>query len=682
MKLRIDLSYRPDVQGLRAIAIGLVILAHSHVPGFAGGFIGVDVFFVLSGYLITGLLMNEWLSTGRIRYPRFLARRLRRLLPALLAMIFAVMLLAMLLLSSYEVRMQTGSAVYSATWMSNFFFALSEFDYFNALTAKDLFLHTWSLGVEEQFYLVWPGLISIAMILAANNRRFSVDNGRLVGFLLVIFVCSLAISIRWTQVAPLISFYMMPSRGWQFAMGALVFISRTLSFGTLAKQHPCKSSAGYTEFVGIVGLALIFGSAIVLEPSTKYPGLYALFPTIGAACVIAAGDVARSPVVGPLLRCSPLVWLGDRSYSVYLWHWPIIIFGGSYGFSRGLAGGLMLVAVTLLVSVFSYRFIELPFWKGRYSTPVPLRTLTSSLLAMSILIVAVQGAKLGLDAETGASAGRSNYDPRVDMPAIYKRGMRCDTWYSSAEVEPCFIGANDGKKTAILLGDSIGAQWISLLPEIYASPEWRVAVITKSGCAIVEQEYYYDRVGGTYDTCTEWRRNALEYLRNIRPEVIFVGSSSHYEFTAQEWTDGVQSVLRTLAGATDRIVLVPGTPSLTFNGPSCIESPYEFSFRLKNSERECEQVLESSASADVTAYLAQAASKFKNVEMLDLNDLVCPNGRCAAMASSGIVVFRDERHLTNTFVMAQLEEVSRRLKAMRLDPGSWAEIAHTASTRP
>lgn len=167
--LKPAISFRQDIQGMRAIAVAIVALAHAGVPGFSGGFVGVDVFFVISGYLITGLLVSERMDTGRVLYGRFLARRLRRLLPALVVMLVIVQLVSRSLLSSYEALMQTGSLINAATWTSNLYFNLAEFNYFATLQAKDLYLHTWSLGVEEQFYLVWPWLVILAFTLIGRN---------------------------------------------------------------------------------------------------------------------------------------------------------------------------------------------------------------------------------------------------------------------------------------------------------------------------------------------------------------------------------------------------------------------------------------------------------------------------------------------------------------------------------
>lgn len=676
---RNTVPYRLDIQGLRAIAIALVVLAHANVAGFAGGFVGVDVFFVLSGYLISGLLLREKLSTGKIRYGRFLARRLRRLLPAMLLMLVTVIVLAALLLSAYESRMQTGAFVFAATWSSNFYFALSDFDYFSALQAKDLFLHTWSLGVEEQFYIVWPGLIALALALVGAQRNPDRQKTFLLGLLATVFVVSLALCLHWANYDPLLGFYMMPARGWQFALGAIVFVCFH-EFGS-AQTHRDSSAISTlsNSAIAAVGILLMVGSAVLLSPNLNYPGHYALFPSIGAALVILAGSTGNSSTMIRVLASKPFVWVGDRSYSLYLWHWPVLLIGDAYGITGNALGVISLVAVALFLAAISYRLIELPFWKGKFSNAAPWHTVSVSVVAVVIAIGGAQGLRTNVFGEPQVTAILGDYSPRRDVPTIYDAGSKCDTWYSSADLEPCVIGSNGAKHTAVLLGDSIGAQWVSLLSAVYLAPDWKVTVLTKSGCAIADQEYYYKAVGGMYDICTSWRESALSYIADIRPDVVFIGSSSQYDFSAQQWTEGVESILNSLSDVASRIVLIPGTPSLSFNGPSCIESPYRFSLRLSDSRRECEEALVDDSSENVATYLSLAANKFADVHLLDLNDLVCPDRRCAAQKTDGLVVFRDARHLTETFIIAQVPEVQGRLDRLRVGPSFLEENADLAS---
>lgn len=656
------ITYRPDIQGLRAVAIALVVLAHASVPGFAGGFVGVDVFFVLSGYLITGLLVRERMSTGGIRYGTFLSRRLKRLLPALLVMLISVLVVASLLLSAYETRMQTGSFLFSATWTSNLFFAFVDRDYFSALQSEDLFLHTWSLGIEEQFYLVWPWLMTGSYLLFAGKAHENHERNVLLGVLATVFTASLLLCLYWSNTQPLLSFYMMPARGWQFALGAAVFVWF---------QYRDSTSLLSSSLVGVIGLLLIVGSAVLLKPDLTYPSYFALFPSLGAAMVIAAGTNARTAGVSGTLASKYFVWLGDRSYSLYLWHWPVLLFGNSLGLANSPLAVASLVGISIIFAIISFRFIELPFWKGQFSSSAPLRAILLSVLAMLAVIGASEGLKQNIYGISTRISTTSNYDPRVDAsPAVYSVGLNCDRGHFSAQLVPCGIGDSNGESLAVLLGDSVGAQWSSLITGIFPAPDWQVIVLTKSACAIVDETYYYDKVGGDYAVCTEWRNAALEYIGDIQPDVVFIGSAPGYDFSESQWVGGTSRVLSRLSEAADQVVIIPGNPALTFDGPSCLEEPYRFSFRLRDSNRECEEAQSASVSEDVAGYLQRSASTIPNAHVLDLGDLVCPDRRCAARGEDGITVFRDKQHLTMSFVNAQIPEAQRRLLAMGLKTGA------------
>jgi len=656
------LSYRPDIQGLRAIAITLVVLAHAEISAISGGFVGVDVFFVLSGYLITGLLVREYASSGSIQLTRFIARRLKRLLPALLVMLMLVVLIAPALLSNYEVREQSASVVYAVTWTSNLFFAISTLDYFADLQTRDLFLHTWSLGVEEQFYVIWPLLILLTLVIMTRKLGRGGHHTQLLLVLGLLFVGSLGLSLYWATTQPLWSFYLMPSRIWQFALGAVVFAwFHSRSQGIEGAPTP-ELSRSWGFWSGVLGLVLIIGSAMLLHPNLTYPGLWALLPSLGATLVIAAGHQTEVKGASCVLAHPVLVWIGDRSYSWYLWHWPILMLGFAWGMQNRLVETAILVAISLPLAMLSYRWVEQPFWKGRLSRATPVRIILLSILAMLMVIAGALNYLNPRDENT-----RSNpisIDARSDIPIIYAHG--CDAWYSNANVHPCLIGEPDANNTVVFLGDSIGAQWFSLLPEIFRAPEWRVIILTKSSCAMVDEDYFYTRIGQIYTVCTEWRNAVLDYLPSLRPGIVFLGSSSTYNFSETQWVDGSARVLARLTAVADQVIVLPGTPSLSFDGPGCLARQARAAHESVPDSPICRESLTNTHNADVARYLEQAVQRFPNAMLLDLNDLVCQGGHCAAQNPDGLVVFRDNQHLTDTFVRAQIPKVVERLKALGL----------------
>lgn len=679
METQHKLPFRPDIQGLRAIAIAIVVFAHAGAPGFAGGFVGVDVFFVLSGFLITGLLVEEHLANGTIRYGAFLARRLRRLLPALLVMAICVLCLATLLLSPYEASMQTGSFLYAVSWTSNFYFSFAEFDYFAALKAKDLFLHTWSLGIEEQFYVVWPWIIALAFALAAGKGRSRYQLRTLSVINIAVVVASLGLCVYWSTTDQLLSFYMMPARGWQFALGSLVFVISRSGWSEQAGSRGHSRSRALKAFAASVGLALIAVSTTLLHSNLNYPGLYAVLPSIGAALLILASSGGAGPSFTRWLGGRPLVWVGDRSYSLYLWHWPVLMLGGAFGIGDSGGGVILLIFTSMLLATASYRWVELPFWKGRFSQLRPRLVTLSAMLALLTSFGLADFASRIPQPDSNLVANQAAAGIRTDTADVFVAGLHCDSWYHSSEVVPCETGDAEAQHTIALIGDSIGTQWVSVLPEIYKAPDWRIVVLAKSACTIADLEYYYKPAGGNYDVCTEWRNRSIDYLAKLQPDVVFIGSSAASGFSESEWIGGTRRIVAKLVPAVDHVVILPGTPGLSFDGPSCLQAPYRFTSRLRDSQNLCEEPQQSGRSDKIAGYLAKAAGDFENAHVLNLNDLVCPNRRCAARSQSGIPVFRDSQHLTASFVVAQSTEVLSRLDAIGVGPSAFTGPLSTAS---
>ena len=248
--------------------------------------------------------------------------------------------------------------------------------------------------------------------------------------------------------------------------------------------------------------------------------------------------------------------------------------------------------------------------------------------------------------------------------AIYGPGLLCDTWYFDANLIPCGIGASEGDSLVVLIGDSIGTQWSSLVSGIFSGPDWQVIVLTKSACAMVDESYYYHRVGADYEVCTSWRNSALDYIAELKPEVVVVGSGAHYEFSESQWVDGTARVLDRLTEAANRVVVIPGTPRLSFDGPSCLEQPYRFSLRLSGGKRECEEAAHGSLHIDSARKLRSAAERFPRASVLDMADLVCPDQTCAAVTVEGVVIFRDSQHLTMSFVNSLIPKARERLVKM------------------
>lgn len=635
------LGYRADIEGLRAVAILLVVACHARVPWLAGGFVGVDVFYVLSGYLITGLLVQEVATTGDLRFANFYGRRLRRLLPALLLMLAASCVLARLLLPPAGLPEQASTAASAALWLSNFHFAFGNLGYFAPAAETNLFLHTWSLGVEEQFYLVWPVLVVLAMGAWEGAKR-PPGPARLKWLFGGIFVASLALSWYWTRHAPHLAFYMMPARAWQFALGALVFL---LSGSPAFRTHPAILRASWLRPVGWTGLAMILLAATLIDGSMPYPGIWALLPSFGAALLLAAGGRGANAGVGRVLALRPMQALGRVSYAWYLWHWPVLLLGAALlnignGWNR-----LLLVLISLLLAAASFHLFETPIRRYRTLLVKP------RIAVFAAVVLMVLAASFALRWQS-ASQQRLR-DPeqmrlelaREDAPVIYT--MDCDEWYHSSRVRICGFGDPHATHTAVAMGDSIALEWFPAYRQIFDKPGWRLLVVTKSSCPMVDASFFYARIGREYTECTRWRQDALREVADMHPDVVVLGSTFTYDFTQAQWISGTRHVLDILTGNAKRIYLMRSTPALSFDGPGCLAPRSKLFDMLVGSSR-CTSRADSKLSDDVYASLQAAAAPFHNVRLIDMTRSVCPDGVCHAELD-GKIVFRDGQHMTASF---------------------------------
>ncbi|MET3925925.1 acyltransferase family protein [Devosia sp. 2618] len=300
-------EYRADIDGLRAVAVIVVIMNHVGLSIFSGGFVGVDVFFVISGFFITRIIVNEIEATGAFSFARFYSRRARRLFPAALSTILLSFAFAYLLFPAALFSDFLGSSIYALTSISNFFFWWTS-GYFDAESVTKPLLHTWSLAVEEQFYLIWPVL---AVVLLTKAPRFSA-----VAFLGLIALASLAIGQYWlSNDMAMAAYYLLPGRAMELGIGGLMV--------WIVRRQPPAALSFMKEPLLLVGLALIAYTALTYDETTPFPGIAALLPCLGAAIVIYAGDTRW---LGMLLRNPIAVWIGKASYSIYLLHWPLIVF--------------------------------------------------------------------------------------------------------------------------------------------------------------------------------------------------------------------------------------------------------------------------------------------------------------------------------------------------------------------
>lgn len=640
------LGYRGDIEGLRAIAILLVIAAHAGISWLEGGFVGVDVFFVISGYLITGLLIQEIQATGKLRLLNFFARRLKRLLPGLLFMVLVVALIAAMLLSPIEQLDQTASAGVASVWLSNIYFGFANFDYFSAGADKSLFLHTWSLGVEEQFYLIWPLLI--LFLLGAWQWQGGQNNySRLFFGMVGIFCICLLFSILLTYTKPLWAFYLMPSRAWQFALGALAFFWSEKGQGHVpgvASFSMSSRMSGLVRIGGWLGLTLIFCSAAILTPRVSYPGIWAVLPSVGAALILVSGANPMTASISRLLSVKPMQWTGRISYSWYLWHWPILLLGGVLLGGTGLLNQGLLVALSLGIAIFSYLVIETPIRNYKKLATRPKLTIATALMLMGVALTLTSQWSRAATFWAKSPELMKYQEARSDAPVLYSMG--CDEWFYSARVRVCGFGSNDAEHTAVLIGDSIAGQWFPALATIYNKPGWRLLVITKSSCPMVDEPLFYPRIGREFTECADWRNAATTWIKELKPDVVFMGTT-RTGFNKVQWTSGTARVLGRFASGTNRVFLISPTYELPFDGPGCL-ARQEWQNKFFVTDTNCNSWVVGQLENNIHTWLKQAANAFENVSVINMNSAICPNNRCSAV-KEGKIIYRDNQHLTASY---------------------------------
>jgi len=639
---------------MRAIAIILVVAAHARIPFLSAGFIGVDIFFVLSGYLISGLLVSELSASGRIDFARFYFRRVKRLAPALLTMVVLTSIAAIFLLSPIEQHAQLDGARYAVVWVSNIFFAFSDYGYFEAGSESNLFLHTWSLGVEEQFYLVWPlllfALVRIGYGGSTTDASFRVSRG-----LVIVVVAGMAASILLTFVKVEWAFYLMPSRAWQFATGGLVYLYTSQK--QVTENGPCGFASH--RYFGLAGAGCILASILVIDGG-GYPGIWALLPTVGTALLLLGGGDERNKAesIYRLLVSPPLRWFGNISYSWYLWHWPVLVLGFTILDDPGVIDVSMLVLVSIAIATLTYYLVEAPI---RYRVRIG-----SGMVPTFAVFFAVTGLCLWLTSGWGnfaLASARSDEQSRytlakLDVAKIYRDG--CDDWYFSSRLSICRYGNSESARTVVVLGDSIGVQWFPAVERLFGDLGWEIVVLTKSSCPIIDKPIYYAKIGRYYTECAVWRTKALDWIRKSRPDIVFIGNNQA-SFGQQGWVEGTSRILEGIAEQVPAIFIIQPTHTIGFDGPAC-QARYQWQKRYFEPIGNCAEKISDSRNTDIKTWLTSATNRFGNVRLIDLNDVVCPGQVCVAERGSQ-VIFSDKQHITASFSASVSGELGKQIFA-------------------
>ncbi|MDI3464321.1 MAG: O-antigen acetylase [Nitrospira sp.] len=648
-------AFRPDIEGLRGIAVLLVVLFHCGLSGFSGGFIGVDVFFVLSGFLITRLLVSEVQKTSTLSLLEFYARRVRRLLPAFALTLVATLLVGAILMTPLELNWTGSAGRAAALYVSNIFFDKNAGDYFSRDVQSNPLLHTWSLAVEEQFYLFWPLLILLTLRWGGSLQRLATV---LFGLTLI----SLCIGVVSATYSGTFAFYELPGRAWEFGIGGL------------AALLPCGSRrihSGWWLAFGWLGLLSILTVAhfLPLMGGTNFPGWIALIPTLGTAAVLIAGTEQPQRGVGTVLATAPLQTLGKLSYSWYLWHWPFLIFSAILLPTLSSTGKAAVATLALAVAGLSYHVVERPI---RFHPFLLKRPALSVGLAGAVTICLIGAALLsmGLAAEL---AEDSRLKPIIaashDLDRL-PRTHECFPAMGSAEVKTCRYGDGSSGIHIVLFGDSHAIHWFNPLEQIAKVNGWKLTTMVKMAC------YAYDlRHTGEfakYNTvCAQWRMEALKQIHELRPTLVFLANATGSlgqqgrdvpTSAFDQLRDGTRQTLQALAGL--RVVVMRDTPYFPYNIPTCLARTARHAWYLHGS---CEADRSTALNSAIFEAEQAGARGRPHVYFLDLTDLLCQRDKCTPMRGDTII-YRDDAHLTGNFAGQQMPALSLALDTIVHDP--------------
>ncbi len=643
-------AFRPDIEGLRAVAILLVVAYHAGVPGFSGGFVGVDVFFVLSGYLITGLLFEELSRTGRIGFKQFYARRARRLLPGCALMLLATVAGGWFVFSPVEQQQFAGTALATAAYVSNLWFARNQMDYLGGDADRNPLLHTWSLGVEEQFYLVWPAFVGFVGRARADGRQ------RVIGAMVLVAAASFALSLWMTAASPPWAFYSLPARAWEFAAGA---------FAALQFTGARASGRVAVRAVTVAGLLAVAAASVFFTQRTPFPGWPALLPVLGTAAVLVGGTLAPEQLALRPLLSAPFQAIGRLSYAWYLWHWPVLILAGAYFGHLGAAGLLTAAAASLGIAAAAHALVENPV---RYAPFLVARPRLSLAVAAALTLFGVttaRGWRL-LARRAAAEPAQARYaQARDDLPRVYAVG--CHLVYGQVREPACAFGDAASDTTVVLFGDSHAAQWFPALQRVAGERRWRLVSFTKSGCPAADVPMYDPRLKRRYWECDEWRALALRRIESTRPALVVISEASHYvahgpsvppdQVSDAQWTAGLRETLAALAAARVPVTVIADTPAPGYDVDVCLSRLH---WMHGSGVKGCAFPLRAAVDSQVAGDVARAASGLAGVRVVSLSDAICRTDVCSP-EQDGMVVYRDADHLTARYAASLAPALAARL---------------------
>ncbi|MDQ0258384.1 acyltransferase family protein [Sinomonas atrocyanea] len=690
-------TVRKDIQALRALAVAAVVVNHVWPRHLPGGYVGVDIFFVISGYLISNHLLAEVRRTGTVRLGSFYARRAKRLLPAALLVGLVALAAAYVWLPFNRWAVIAQETIAAAFYAENWVLAAKSVDYSAHSEGASTVQHYWSLSVEEQFYLLWPLLLLAAWALAT---RFRIRHHRslTLAFSLV-GAASFAFCVWYTMTDRSPAYFVTPGRAWEFAAGGLIAVVGH----RLRERGAAPLPMSVRGILQTAGLGLLVVSALAFNETTLFPGYLAAVPVAGTALIIASGP--QRPGWSPvrLLENRPVQYVGDISYSLYLWHWPLIILAPSaLARDLGTADRLGIVVLSLLLAAVTKRFVEDPGRTRPLRSSSPRKVLLATVAAMSAVAIAglsltgaaaaeqtAQEHRAALLASGACFGAASLADPQgcadpFGPAEVANVGDSEAPWFNAPECSPApnpvmagqqrallrcdFTQGRPASETVWLIGDSHAEQWKAAIHELARQRHWVLYESLVGGCPLVDAK----RVAfmgvssdnpGLQQKCLTWSRDLAARITAERPNLVIASTFGSGETIddgtgrpqLDQYRSAVSRRFMPWAAAGSRVLVIRDTPlTLDHATPDCVaQSP--------DDPRRCSNPRSAALPPDPLAEGVRALHD-RRLGVLDLSDQFCPGATCYAVIGGAHVYF-DRDHVSRTYIKSLVPLVSRRFDA-------------------